>query len=90
MPNTKSAKKRVRQNAKSKMDNLARKSRIKTEIKKADQHIAEGDKEKAVEQCRVVFKTLDKAAKTNIIHKNKAARKKSQMAKKISRMAGGD
>ena len=73
MPNTASAKKRLRQNAKKQLRNTAAKSRIKTETKKA---LAGGDVGSA-------FSTIDRAAAKGVIHKNAAARRKSRLAKKL-------
>ena len=61
MPNIKSAKKRVKVNETKAAANKARKSNLKTVIKKVDQACANG-----------------------LMHKNKAARKKSQLAKKLN------
>lgn len=86
MPNTKSAKKRVKQDERKHAENRSRKTRIKTELSKLDAVVESKDKEKAAEQLKQVFKSLDKAAKTNIIHKNKAARKKGQAARKVGQL----
>ena len=86
MPNTKSAAKRVRQDVMKRRANASRKTTIKTALKTMDKLIEEKDAEKAAEQMKIVFKALDKAAKTNVIHKNTAARKKSQIAKKVQKL----
>ncbi|MFC1582082.1 30S ribosomal protein S20 [Planctomycetota bacterium] len=86
MPNTKSAKKSVRQTTVKRLDNRAKKSRIKTEIKKIEDLIEAKDAAQAQEQLKVVCQALDKAAKTNVIHKNTAARKKGQIAKKVQQL----
>ena len=79
MPNIKSAKKRVRVNATKAAANKARKSNLKTMIKKADLACTENaaDKEAAI---RVAIKKVAKG----LLHKNAAARKKSQLAKKLN------
>jgi len=79
-----SAKKRVRQNAKRRAINRARKSQIKTLIKKFEAAIASGDVAKAAEQFRLVSKKIDKVASTSTMHKRTAARKKSRLAKKLN------
>ena len=76
----------MRQDAKKKRANVSRKGRIHTEIKKIERYVEQDEKEKALEQIKVVFKVLDKAAKQNIIHKNKASRKKSQVAKMVNQL----
>jgi len=79
-----SAKKRVRQNAKRRVVNRARKSQIKTQIKHLESALASGDIEAASEQYRLVVKKLDKTAATSTMHKRTAARKKSRLAKKLN------
>lgn len=83
MPNIKSAKKRVKVINTKTMQNKAVKSNLKTVIKKADAACAEKaqDSEAAI---RLAIKKVDQAAAKNILHKNAAARKKSQLAKKLN------
>lgn len=83
MPNIKSAKKRVKVNKTKAAANKARKSNLKTVLKKADAACTTGaaNKEEAI---RVAIKRVDQAAAKGLIHKNKAARKKSQLAKKLN------
>lgn len=83
MPNIKSAMKRVKVNKVKAASNKARKSNLKTVLKNADQAVAENaaDKEAAI---RNAIKKVDQAAAKGIIHKNKASRKKSQLAKKLN------
>lgn len=83
MPNIKSAKKRVKVN-KTKADaNKARKSNLKTMIKKAEFACANNtaDKEAAV---RTAIKRVDQACAHNLLHKNTASRKKSYLAKLLN------
>lgn len=84
MAHSLSAKKRVRQNAKRRTINKARKSQVKTEIKKFEETIKAGDLSAAKEQYRMVVKKLDKTAATSTMHKKTAARKKSRLAKKLN------
>jgi len=79
-----SAKKRVRQNAKRRLINRARKSRIKTQIKRFETVLSSGDVEAASQQYRLLVKKLDKTAATSTMHKKTAARKKSRLAKKLN------
>jgi len=79
-----SAKKRIRQNAKRRTINRARKSRIKTQIKHFETALSSGDIEAANEQYELVVKKLDKTAATSTMHKKTAARKKSRLAKKLN------
>jgi small subunit ribosomal protein S20 len=79
-----SAKKRVRQNAKARTINRARKSQVKTQIKHFEAAIEKGDIEAATAQLKVVTKKLDKTASTSTMHKKTAARKKSRLTKKLN------
>ena len=90
MPNIKSAKKRVKVIETKTLRNKAIKSELKTTLKKANTAVAEGalavennaeDKEAVV---KAAIKKVDMACSKGIIHKNKAARKKSQLAKSLN------
>jgi len=81
MPQRKSAKKELKKVLKRKKRNLAVKSQIKKVVKKFKQALKENDTNLIAENLRLVYKTLDKAARKKIIHPNKAARKKSKLAK---------
>lgn len=78
------AKKRARQNTKSRTINRARKSRVKTQIKHFEEALEKGDVSAATEQLRLVTKKLDKTASTSTMHKKAAARKKSRLTKKLN------
>ncbi len=84
MAHSLSAKKRVRQNANRNRINRARKSQIKTQIKRFEQALSVGDAKAASEQYRLVVEKLDKIAGSSTMHKNTAARKKSRLAKKLN------
>ena len=79
-----SAKKRVRQNAKRRTINRARKSQVKTQIKRFEQALSEADVEAASEQYQLIVRKLDKTAATSTIHKKTAARKKARLAKRLN------
>jgi small subunit ribosomal protein S20 len=83
MPNIKSAKKRVKVIETKTMQNKARKSALKTALKKADIACAENAANK-VEVVTAAIKKVDQAAAKGIMHKNCAARKKSQLALKLN------
>jgi small subunit ribosomal protein S20 len=80
LPNIKAAEKWVRQTNKRTVQNKDKTTRLKTIFKKA---IAAHDPEFA----KSVESQYDKAAKTGVIHKNKAARKKSRLAKAMNKVA---
>ncbi|NCB05402.1 MAG: 30S ribosomal protein S20 [Clostridia bacterium] len=82
MPNIKSAKKRVLVSAIRNEKNRAVKTGLKTKIKKFDAALAGG--ENVAVAFTDVVKGVDKAAAKGAIHKNAAARKKSQLAKKMN------
>ena len=84
MPNIKSAKKRVRVIAKKSMINQMAKSQLKTAIKKFE--TADG-KEAASAAYAAAIKKIDQSVSKGILHKNTAARKKSQLTLKLNRIA---
>lgn len=83
MPNIKSAKKRVKVIEAKTLQNKNTKSNLKTVLKKAEAAVAgnQADKEAAV---RLAVKKLDQAAAKGLLHKNCAARKKSQLARRLA------
>ena len=87
LPNIKSAKKRVLVNQTKAMQNKAMKSALKTDIKKFDVAVAEGNRSEADVAYKVAVKAVDKAVVKGLLHKNNAAHKKSAMAAKLNEMA---
>ena len=83
MPNSKSAEKRLRQNAVRRERNRAVKSAVKTQVKKVVSAIRDGNVELAETEYRAAAKQLDRAGDHRGIHKNAAARKKSRLQKLI-------
>ena len=82
MPITKSAKRALRGSSKKKKFNVQKKIVLK-KTKKDFLKLIEGGKiEEAKKMLPKAYKLLDKAAKVNLIKKNKAAREKSKLAKK--------
>lgn len=84
MPHTTSAKKALRQDAKRRDRNKAVKKDLKVQFKKFAALLAEGTTEQKVAQRIICEKKLDKAAARKVIHRNLAARKKSQLAKALA------
>lgn len=84
MAHSLSAKKRVRQDAKKRVINRARKSEVKTLIKRFETAVTGGDAAAAAEQFKLVSQKLDKVASTSTMHKKTAARRKSRLAKKLN------
>ncbi|MEE0866920.1 MAG: 30S ribosomal protein S20 [Clostridia bacterium] len=87
MPNIKSAKKRVLVIDKKTLQNRMIKSEIKTEIKKFDAAVSEGNKAAAQEMFSFCVKKLDQAVAKGVYHKNTVSRKKSQLAKELAKLA---
>lgn len=87
MAHSLSAKKRVRQNAKRRVINRARKSMVKTQIKHLETAINAGDANKAKDQLKTLTRKLDRFATTSTLHRNTAARIKSRMARRVNAMA---
>lgn len=83
MPITQSAKKALRQNRRHRVRNAANAKRIKAAVKAFTKLLAEGKRDEAAKQLSAVYKAVDKAVKTKYIAKNKAARIKSRLARKI-------
>ena len=86
MAHSLSAKKRIRQNIKRRGRNRWRKQQIKEAVREFHEALRAGDKAKAAEQLKVVYKRLDRVAAKGTIHKNAAARRKSRLARKLSGM----
>ena len=87
MANHKSSIKRIRQTATRTERNRAEKNRMKTVRKKAIAAIAAGNKDEAAKAASEFSSVVDKAAKRNLIHPNKAANLKSKTAKAIAAIA---
>ena len=87
MPNIKSAKTRVKVIEAKTLQNQMFRSQMRTMIKKFDAAVASGDKELAFAAYRVAVKKVDQAVVRGILHKNNAARKKSQFTRKLNAMA---
>ncbi|WP_025728007.1 30S ribosomal protein S20 [Atopobacter phocae] len=82
MPNIESAIKRVKTSEKAKLANSAKKSTLRSAIKKFEAAIEAGDSN-AAELLKEAQKNIDIAASKGIIHTNKARRDKSRLASKL-------
>ena len=83
MPNTLSAKKRLRQDAVRRTRNRAIKSVIRRRIRQVREAVAAGDIALADTNFKLAAKQLDRAGARNVIHRNAAARTKSRLQKLI-------
>ena len=86
MPNIKSAIKRVSVIEKKTLQNNMVKAAYKTAVKKFEQAVEAGNKEEATKLFSTATKKVDQACTKGVIVKNTAARKKSNMAKKLNAM----
>ncbi len=84
MPIIKSAKKRVKQAEVRRQRNYPLRSLLKTNVKKVLLAAAKGSKEEAEKLLPIAYKTIDTAAKKNIIHRKNADNKKSRLARVIA------
>ena len=84
MPNSASARKSQRQNEARRVRNRAQRSTLRTFVKNIRKTADAGDIEEARKAFPTVQKRLDQAAAKNLIHKNKAARLKSRIAKMLA------
>ena len=87
MPNIKSAEKRVRIGEILEARNKANRTRLKTTLKRFEAAVVSGNKEEAASAYKLAVKTVDKAVSRNLLHKNNAARKKSNLTKRLDAMA---
>ena len=80
MANTASARKRIRQTLRRTARNRARKSRMRTFVKKVEAAIAGGDKAAAQAALRAAQPEMQRAASKGVIHRNTVARKLSRLS----------
>jgi len=83
MANTPQSKKRARQNEKRQAMNKARRSRIRTFIRKVEEAIASGNKDAAATALRVAQPELMRGVSKGVFHKNTASRKISRLASRV-------
>ena len=88
MANIAQQKKRNRLAVKQRLRNRHAKSTIKTLFKQLDATVTEQQTDEATSLARLLTRRIDQAAAKGVIHKNSAARKKSQVAHILARLAG--
>jgi small subunit ribosomal protein S20 len=86
MPNIKQQEKRVRVAARQRLENLRYRSTVKTLTKRLQRAVEDGDTDAVAAEHRLLVRTIDKAAAHGALHRNTAARKKSQASRLV---AGG-
>ena len=84
MPNIKSAKKRMRSNAKKADVNTLVTSSMRTAIKKFEKEVKAGNKEEATKLYPETVSAIDSAVTKGVIHKNNANNRKAKLAKKLA------
>lgn len=84
MANTPSAKKQVRKIERRTAINKARKSRIRTFVRKVEEAIASGDKAAAADALRAAEPEIMRGATKGVLHKNTASRKVSRLAMRVN------
>ncbi|PVA09716.1 30S ribosomal protein S20 [Pelagivirga sediminicola] len=87
MANTPQSKKRARQNDARLTVNKARRSRIRTYLRKVEEAIASGDKEAATAALRAAQPELMRGVTKGVFHKNTAARKMSRLSSRVKAIA---
>ena len=88
MANTASARKRIRQTEKRTVRNRARRSRVRTFLRKVEQAITGGDKSQAQDAFRAAQPELHRAVTKGVFHRNTVARKLSRLSTRIKAMGG--
>jgi len=88
MANTPQSKKRARQNLRRTAVNKARRSRIRTFLRKVEEAIASGDATAAQTALRAVQPELMRGVTRGVMHKNTASRKMSRLSARVKSLAG--
>ena len=86
MPNMKNAEKRLLVNAKKEKANNNYDATMKSSIKKVEKAVNAKDREKAETSLKSAIKAIDKATQNGVSSKNKSARNKSRLTKKVNAM----
>ncbi len=87
MANSAQARKRARQAEKRRIQNASQRSMVRTYIKRVDAAIAAGDADAAGSALTDALPLIDKMVTKGIMHKNKAARHKSRLNKKVKALS---
>ena len=84
MANIKSQIKRNITNEKRRMMNASFRTRLKSAIKTVENAVENNEADKAKDALQRAYKMIDRAVGKGLYHKNKAARKKSRLSKKVN------
>lgn len=86
MANTASARKRIRQTERRTLRNNARRSRMRTFVKKVEAALASGDKASAAAALKAAQPEMQRASGKGVIHANTVARKISRLSKRVKEL----
>jgi small subunit ribosomal protein S20 len=84
LPNIRQQEKRVRIAARQRLENLRYRSTVKTMARRLETAVADGDAEAVAAEHLALVRMIDKAASRGALHRNAAARKKSQAARLVA------
>jgi small subunit ribosomal protein S20 len=84
MPNIRQQEKRVRTAARERLENLRYRSTVKTLTKRLEAAVADGDADRIATSHRDLVRIIDRAAARGALHRNTAARRKSQAARIVA------
>ena len=87
MANTKSAEKRARQALASRTQNVTQRSKVRSAVRKVVAAIQSGNKAEATAALKAATPIIDAMARKRLIHRNKAARHKSRLARQAKALA---
>ena len=87
MANTSSAKKAARQTIRRTEVNKARRTRLRSEVRKVEEAIAAGNKDAAATALRQAQPVIARSGQLGVVHANNASRKVSRLAKRVKSMA---
>ena len=87
MANSPQARKRAKQNSVRRLHNHSQRSAVRTAIKKLEAAITAGDQSAAKDAYQASASIIDKATAKGLHHKNRAARLKSRLNKRVKEMA---
>ncbi|HEX3655816.1 MAG TPA: 30S ribosomal protein S20 [Pirellulales bacterium] len=83
MPNTNSAKKRLKQSLARRTRNRSTRAALKSQTRKVREAVASGNMEQAASEFKLATKKIDQAAAKGVVHDNAAARVKSRLSAAI-------
>ncbi len=87
MANTSSAKKAARQAIRRTAINKARRTRLRTEVRRVEEAIEAGNRQLAAEALKAAQPIIARSGQLGIVHANTASRKVSRLAKRVKQMA---